>query len=158
MLLDELGVRLNLHIKWDNFKIPFAYYLIQINNIVKGGIVGEKDENLDFRLAIHRSTYARFKLVNVFEFRDSSTVKLFEQAIKHVLSPHSIGKVNNFKMEQYECPGKDTGLVINNLVSKQFKHMNFEIRQLGMECPKEHIDNYNKNTLERVGTGNRSRF
>ena len=103
LLLDELGVKLNLHVKWDNFKRPFAYYLIQINNIVKGGIVGEKeeskDENLDFRLATHRSTYARFKLVNVFEFRDSSTVKLFEQAIKHVLSPHSIGKVDNFKME-----------------------------------------------------------
>lgn len=38
LLLDELGVKLNLHVKWDNFKIPFAYYLIQINNIVKGGI------------------------------------------------------------------------------------------------------------------------
>ena len=135
LLLKELGVKLNLHVKWDNFKIPFAYYLIQINNVVKRGIVGEKeeskDENLDFRLATHRSTYAPFKLVNVFEFRDSSTVKLFEQAIKHVLRPHCIGKVDNLKMEQYECPGEDTGLVINNLVSKQFKLMNFEISQLG---------------------------
>ena len=55
-------------------------------------------------------------------------------------------------MEQYECPGKDTGLVINNLVSKQFKHMNFEISQLRTECPKEHIDNYNKDSSKRVDT------
>lgn len=37
------------------FKIPFVSYLIEINNIVKRGIVGEKeeskDENLDFWLA-----------------------------------------------------------------------------------------------------------
>jgi len=38
LLLDELGVKLNLHVKWDNFKIPFASYLIEINNIVKRGI------------------------------------------------------------------------------------------------------------------------
>ena len=98
---------------------------------IKNSLQESKDENLDFRLATHRSTYAPFKLVNVFEFRDSSTVKLFEQAIKHVLRPHCIGKVDNLKMEQYECPGEDTGLVINYLVSKQFKLMNFEISQLG---------------------------
>jgi len=112
LLLDELGVKLNLHVKWDNFKIPFASYLIEINNIVKRGIKRWKPR---FSTCNHRSTYPRFKLVNVFEYRDSSTVKLFEQAIKHVLSLHNIGKVVNFKMEQYECPGKDTDLVINNL-------------------------------------------
>jgi len=36
--------------------------------------------------------------------------------------------------------------------NKQFKHMNFGISQLGTECPKEHIDNYNKNSPKRVGT------
>lgn len=68
-----------------------------------------------------------------------------------MLSSYCIGKVDNLKMEQYECPGKDTSLVINNLVSKQFKYMNFEISQLGTECPKEHIDNYNKNSSKQVG-------
>lgn len=155
-MMIELGVKINQPIKWDKFKISFAYYLIEINNIVKGGLVGEKEElkgeNLDLRLATHRSTYARFKLVNIFRFRDSSTVKLFEQTMKHVLSLYNIGKVDNSKMEQYECPGEDTSLIVNDLASKQFKLMNFDSSELGTECPREHIDNYNSNSLKRVGT------
>jgi hypothetical protein len=156
LLLDELGIKINQHVKWETFDIPFAYYLIKINNVVKGGIVGEKEEpkneNLDLRLSIHRSTYARFELVNVFEFRNSATVKLFEDILKHVLVMYKIGRDEDTKMEQYECPGKDTGQVINELVAQQFKAMNIETRQLGMECPKEKIDAYNKVSLKLVGS------
>lgn len=59
LLLEELGIKINQHVKWESFDIPFAYYLIKINNVVKAGIVGGQEnpnkENLDRRLSTHRS-------------------------------------------------------------------------------------------------------
>lgn len=152
---DEIEKQTKERVKWDSFNLPFAYYLIKIENLVKAEIVRNKEEptkeNLDRRLSTHRSTYARFELINVFEFRNSKTVRLFEETSKHTLALYNIGIDKNIKLEQYECPGKDTGQVINDLVSQQFTLMNIESRQLGMECPKEKIDSYNKIAFKRVG-------
>ena len=86
--LKEFGIKFNQHIRWDRFDFSFAYYLIKIDNIVKAGIVGEKEkprtENLDYRLSVHRSTYARFELINIFKFQNSDTVKLFEKVILNI--------------------------------------------------------------------------
>jgi hypothetical protein len=47
-------------------------------------------------------------------------------------------------MEQYECLGKDTSQVVNDLVSQLLKSINIKNCYLGMECPKEKIDAYTK--------------
>jgi len=154
--LKELGIKFNKHIGWDKFNFPFAYYLIKIDNAVKAGIVGEKEkprtESLDSRLSVHRSTYARFELINVFEFQNSDTVKLFEKVTKLALFKYNIGLDKNTKLEQYECPGKDSGQIINELVSQIFKNLDIENQHLGTECPKEKIDAYNKISLKLLGS------
>jgi len=77
---------------------------------------------------------------------------LFEKVIKHILAPYNIGIDRNTKLEQYECPEKDTGQVVNKAVSRLFKDMNIESRHLGMERLEEIIEAYNKVSLERVGS------
>lgn len=62
---------------------------------------------------------------------------MFEETSKHALALYNIGTDENTKMEQYECLGKDTGQVVNDLVSQLFKSMNIESRLLGMECFKD---------------------
>lgn len=82
---------------WDSFNASFAFYYFVIDNVVKCGAVGLKDqensENLDARLSSHRSTFARFKLINVIKFKDSTTVHLFDSWTKIVLSKYSIGTI-----------------------------------------------------------------
>ena len=94
--------------------------------------------------SVHRSTYARFELINIFKFQNSDTVKLFEKVTKHALLKYNIGLDKNTKLEQYEYPAKDSGQRINELVLQMFKNLNFENQHLGTEYPKEKIDTYNK--------------
>ena len=97
VLAEELGVKFNKVLTWSNFNASFAFYYFVIDNVVKCGAVGLKDQensgNLDSRLASHRSTFARFKLLNVIQFKDSNTVTLFESWIKQVLAKYSIGTI-----------------------------------------------------------------
>lgn len=76
---------------------------------------------------------------------------MFEETTKHVLALYNIGTEEDMKLEQYECHGKDTGQLLNDLVSQLFTSMNIESRQMGMECPKKRIDAYNEVTFKRVG-------
>jgi hypothetical protein len=82
LVVAELGLKFNKVLLWSNFNASFAFYYFVIDNVVKCGAVGLKDQensdNLDSRLASHRSTFARFKLINVIKFKDSNTVTLFE--------------------------------------------------------------------------------
>lgn len=81
--LSQQGIFLETITRWETFSFSFAYYIIYINNIVKCGIVGgfnskeKSDILLDLRLASHRDTYARFELINVFQFTDSQAVSGF---------------------------------------------------------------------------------
>ena len=94
LVVAELGLKFNKVLLWSNFNASFAFYYFVIDNVVKCGAVGLKDQensdNLDSRLASHRSTFARFKLINVIKFKDSNTVTLFESWIKQVLAKYSI--------------------------------------------------------------------
>ena len=82
LVVAELGLKFNKVLLWSNFNASFAFYYFVIDNVVKCGAAGLKDQensdNLDSRLASHRSTFARFKLINVIKFKDSNTVTLFE--------------------------------------------------------------------------------
>ena len=85
LVVAELGLKFNKVLLWSNFNASFAFYYFVIDNVVKCGAAGLKDQensdNLDSRLASHRSTFARFKLINVIKFKDSNTVTLFESWI-----------------------------------------------------------------------------
>lgn len=74
-----------------------TFYYFVIDNVVKCGAVGLKDQensdNLDSRLSSYRSTFARFKLINIIKFKDSNTVNLFESWVKQVLAKYSIGTI-----------------------------------------------------------------
>ena len=103
VLAEELGVKFNKVLTCSNFNASFAFYYFVIDNVVKCGAVGLKDQensgNLDSRLASHRSTFARFKLINIVQFKDSNTVTLFESWIKQVLAKYSIGTIWVFRGE-----------------------------------------------------------
>ena len=110
---------------------------------MKCGAVGLKDQensyNLDSRLSSHRSTFARLKLINVIKFKDSSTVTTFESWIKQVLRNYSIG--SNSLLEQYECPGKNSEKIINDIILTQFRAMS---NGAGSLSPQELIEKYNR--------------
>ena len=106
---------------WTNFNAPFAFYYFVIDNVVKCGAVGLKDqenpENLNSRLTSDRSTHAKLKLINVIKFGGSSTVTLFEGWIKLALTKYSIG--TDASLEQYECPGKNSEKILNDIILEQ---------------------------------------
>lgn len=149
IILTKLGIKLNKVSLWDNFNISFGYYYYVIKNVVKCGSVGLKDQencdNLSARLQTHRSTYARFKLVNIIQFKDSNTVTLFENWMKQVLARYSIGK--NDLVEQYECPGEKSEIIINDIVMKEFSAMT---SGAGSLCPYALIEEYNKTTATKM--------
>lgn len=107
LAIAELGIKLNRGLSWVSFEAPFAYYWFLIDKTVKAGAVGTNNnyndsnkENLNTRLASHRSTHARLVLLGVIKFRDSATVSTFDNWMKIVLSGHSIG--SETLLEQYE--------------------------------------------------------
>lgn len=120
---------------------------------MKCGAVGLKDQensdNLDLRLSSHRSTFARFKLINVIKFKDSNVVNLFENWIKNVLAKYSIG--TNTLLEQYECPGKNSEEIINDIILTAFKAMT---SSAGSLCPQELIERYNETMATKTNLKN----
>ena len=82
LVVAELGLKSNKAVLWDNFDASFAFYYFVIDNVVKCGAVGLKDqknpENLNLRFASHRATFARFKLIGVIKFKDANKVYIFE--------------------------------------------------------------------------------
>jgi len=149
LIVAELGLKFNKVLLWSNFNVSFAFYYFVINNVVKCGAVGLKDQensdNLDSRLAAHRSTFARFKLINVIKFKDSTTVTLFESWIKQVLAKYSIGI--NTLLEQYECPKKNSEKVINDIILTEFKAIT---SGAGSLCPQEFIKQHNETMITKT--------
>jgi hypothetical protein len=143
VIIAELGAKFNKVSLWSNFNASFAFYYFVIDNVVKCGAVGLKDQensdNLDSRLSSHRSTFARFKLINVIKFKDSNTVTLFESWIKQVLAKYSIG--TNTLLEQYECPGNNSEEILNDIILTEFKAITSGSASL---CPQELIKQYNE--------------
>lgn len=93
LAITELGIKLNRGLSWVSFEAPFAYYWFLIDKTVKAGSMGTNNnsknsnkENLNMRLASHRSTHAKLVLLGVLKFRDSATVTTFENWMKIVLS------------------------------------------------------------------------
>ena len=134
-------------LSWTNFDVEFAFYYLVTDNVVKCGAVGLKDqensENLESRLASHGSTHARLKLINVIKFKDSKTVTLFENWIKLVLEKYSIG--TNASLEQYECPGKNSEEIFNEIILEKFDRINkLKNGDAGSLCPPRLINDYNE--------------
>jgi len=105
-------------------------------------------DRLDNRLSSHRSTYAKFELICVINFTNSSTVHLFEQVIKLSLGLYCLGKSSDTRLEQYSF--KDDNINIMDLILNQFNIMNIELQGLGNICPKEKIDEYNRKVLHNL--------
>ena len=149
LIVAELGLKFNKVLLWDSFNASFAFYYFVIDNVVKCGAVGLKDQensdNLDARLSSHRSTFARFKLINVIKFKDSTTVNLFESWMKQVLAKYSIG--TNTLLEQYECPGKNSEEIINDIILTQFNAITSDSGSL---CPQELIERYNETMITKT--------
>jgi len=63
-------------------KAPFAYYWFIIDGTIKCGAVGTNNnsnkDNLNTRLASHRSTHAKLTLLGAIKFKDSATITSFE--------------------------------------------------------------------------------
>ena len=136
-----------IDLSWTNFDVEFAFYYLVADNVVKCGAVGLKDqensENLESRLASHGSTHARLKLINVIKFKDSKTVTLFENWIKLVLEKYSIG--TNASLEQYECPGKNSEEIFNEIILEKFDRINkLKNGDAGSLCPPRLINDYNE--------------
>jgi len=133
---------------WTNFNAPFAFYYFVIDNVVKCGAVGLKgqknSEYLNSRLAGHRSTHARFKLINIIYFKDSKTITVFEKWIKFVLEDYSIG--TSTSIEQYEWPGENSEEIANEIILKEFDGMNRLNGGAGWLCSPEFINDYNERT------------
>lgn len=114
------------HYSWVSFEAPFAYYWFLIDKTVKAGAVGTNNnsknsnkEDLNMRLASHRSTHAKLVVSGVLIFRDSATVTAFENWMKIVLSGYSIGSETS--LEQYECP--EGHKKITKIIVKTFEQM-----------------------------------
>lgn len=149
LVIAELGFKFNKALLWSNFNASFAFYYFVIDNVVKCATVGLKNQknsdNLDSRLASHRSTFARFKLINVIQFKDLNTVTLFESWIKQVLAKYSIGI--NTLLEQYECPGKNSEEILNDIILTEFKAITSGADSL---CPQEFIKQYNETMTSKT--------
>ena len=152
LLLNQQGIPDITLQKWETFKFPFAYYILEINNIINCGVVRgsthSKKTLLDARLAVHRNTYAKFKLINVFQFNDSNFVSGFEIVMKGVLEPYSIGR--NGLLEQYEIKNQNTAEIINKIVTTEFDSLKKANNQIGSTCPEEKIHNYNESICNRI--------
>lgn len=152
LVIAELGVKLNRGLSWVSFEAPFAYYWFLIDETVKGGAVGTNNnfndsnkENLNMRLASHRSTHAKLVLLGVIKFRDSATVTTFENWMKIVLSGHSIG--SETLLEQYECSEGNPEIVITKIIVENFEKMG---EGSGSLCNQELIDQYNNISKNRL--------
>lgn len=150
LAITELGIKLNRGLSWVSFEAPFAYYWFLIDKTVKAGSVGTNNnsknsnkENLNMRLASHRSTHAKLVLLGVLKFRDSVTVTTFENWMKIVLSGHSIGSETS--LEQYECP--EGNQKITKIIVENFEKMG---KGSGSLCNQELIDQYNNISKNRL--------
>ena len=92
LAIANLDIKLNRGLSWVDFEASFAYYWFIIDKTVKGGAVGTNidsknlnKENLNTRMASHRSTHAKLVLLGVIKFTDSETVTVFENWMKIVL-------------------------------------------------------------------------
>jgi hypothetical protein len=139
---------------WNTFdNIKHAFYVFSIDDILTIGAVGlPKTENpsensLDKRLASHRNTYAKLKLICVVIFTTPEMLELFESSIKQVLSYCNIANTTNSKLEQYSC---DTNVMLD-IVSQHISYMRLDKRKLVTFCEKEIIDAYNKKVEEKFG-------
>ena len=141
-----------IDLSWTNFDVEFAFYYLVADNVVKCGAVGLKDqknpESLNARFASHRSTHARFILINVIEFKDSKTVTFFENLIKFVLEKYSIG--TNTSLEQYECPEGNSPEIIDKIILKEFYRLNEMNPGLGSVWPKKDVKQYNETMVTKT--------
>lgn len=106
------------------------------------------NEKLDSRLSSHRNTYAKFELITVVSFINSSTVRLFEELTKVSLGSYSIGQNTDTRLEQYSFVGTDVN--ITNLIIKLLDVMNIELQNLGSICPNEKIIEYNNKVFHNL--------
>ena len=152
IVAQELGLKLDKTSRWKNLDAPYAFYYFVIGNVVKCGAVGLKDqknpESLNARFASHRSTHARFILINVIEFKDSKTVTFFENLIKFVLEKYSIG--TNTSLEQYECPEGNSPEIIDKIILKEFYRLNEMNPGLGSVWPKKDVKQYNETMVTKT--------
>ena len=137
---------------WANLNAPFAFYYFVIDNVVKCGAVGLKDqknpENLNARLASHQSIHARLTLINVIKFKDSKTVSHFEDWTKSVLEKYSIG--TNTPLEQYECPEENSATIIDKIILEEFYRLNEMNPGLGSVWPKKDVKQYNETMVTKT--------
>jgi len=152
VVAQELGLKLGKTSRWKNFDAPYAFYYFVIGNVVKCGAVGLKDqknpESLNARFASHRSTHARFILINVIEFKDSKTVSHFEDWTKSFLEKYSIG--TNTSLEQYECPEGNSAEILDKIILKQFYSLNEMNPGAGSVWPKKDIKQYNETMVTKT--------
>jgi hypothetical protein len=139
---------------WNTFDgIKHACYVFSIDNILTIGAVGlpktanPSENSLDKRLASHRNTYAKLKLICVVIFTNSKMLELFENSIKQVLAYFSIANTINSELEQYSCDKN----VMFDIVSQHITYMRLDTRKLATLCEKEIIDAYNKKVEEKFG-------
>ena len=137
---------------WANLNAPFAFYYFVIDNVVKCGAVGLKDqknpENLNARLASHQSIHAGLILINVIKFKDSKTVSHFENWIKSVLEKYSIG--TNTSLEQYECPEENSAKIIDKIILEEFDRLNEMNPRAGSVWPQKYIEQYNETMVTKT--------
>jgi len=152
LAIANLGTKLNRGLSWVDFEASFAYYWFIIDKTVKCGAVGvntdpknENRENLNRRLASHRSTHAKLTLLGVIKFKDSASVISFENWLKIVLSNYSIG--GETLLEQYECSEGNSETVITEVILENFTNMG---EGYGSLCSKELIDKYNEIAKSRL--------
>jgi hypothetical protein len=139
---------------WNTFNnIKHAFYVFSIDDILTIGAVGlPKTENpsensLDKRLAGHRNTYARLKLISVVIFTTGKVLESFESSIKHILSEFSIANANLSELEQYSCDKE----IMLSTISQHIANMKLDTRKLAFLCAEQVIDEYNKKVDEKVG-------
>jgi len=102
-------------------------------------------DNLNTRLASHRSTHAKLTLLGAIKFKDSATITSFENWMKIVLSDYSIS--SETLLEQYECLKDNPEIVITEIILQQFKNMG---EGYGSVCSQELIDHYNSIAKKRL--------
>ena len=138
--------------RWNNFDASYAFYYFVIDNVVKCGAVGLKDqknpENLNARLASHQSIHAGLILINVIKFKDSKTVSHFENWIKSVLEKYSIG--TNTSLEQYECPEENSAKIIDKIILEEFDRLNEMNPRAGSVWPQKYIEQYNETMVTKT--------
>lgn len=111
--------------KWPFSDIEHGFYIIQMGNLVKAGGTGMREDetyqSIRRRFATHRNTNCDFKLKALFKFDNSEAVEAFEVVSKLILRKYRRGY--DGRLEQYRCPGQDSGEVIVKIISKLFQKM-----------------------------------